>query len=497
METTKILTLEKELSKAISLVSELRASSEEKQTGSDIDFSKIIRYSSQAAFTEHYIKNLDIDVADHYCTLLLAAIDLLQDREKKVKQYYFVARIFEAVNPTKSLEELVTEAKMVSADDYVRMKDELSEEGRMAFLFDFLLMISLSGEIDSMQLDYYCETLSFFGIDSRQLRGLFETVKCVLSGEEDKVYDYLDAFPAWVIGGYMPKPVRRTVITDAEKLKNCAEKEVIVYGVSFKDESMLIDEYKKSDIRFLECKFNGISAMTAKKTKTRFEKCVFCECSNDGSEDFADIYFDREEEGTKKLNKPYAVFNFKNADFINCVFSDCKANNINRASNLLQLRNGKVKNCSFKNCSIGAGGTRSKEDTKLYEYGAILFSKETTIENCRFEDCKGYGNGQYGNGRFKEKDIFTSHVKLSGSASDYQYIHMILCKNGKVENCQFLRCICDGESELRNWLGNIREAEKHHYLINAINSTQSQNTFTQCRTASEPIGTAEWGIKIS
>ena len=72
-----------------------------------------------------------------------------------------------------------------------------------------------------------------------------------------------------------------------------------------------------------------------------------------------------------------------------------------------------------------------------------------------------------------------------------------------MENCQFLRCTCDAESQLGQkfdlvWGMINEEPERYHYLINDIDATpqQNQNTFTQCKTASKPTGTAEWGIKI-
>ena len=477
----RLLELQKDISRIEDCITAMLAEAEHADNDNDIDFSGIVAYAEQSCFQGHCIERMDEEIVEKYIVALLSLTELLEKKEDKIRQYYFVARIFSA-QWNIQLETLVGEAKLISAIDLTFLKDNLNEEEQVCFLFDALLMISLSGAINEKQLAYYCEMIAFFDIDKEVLSAIVKLVRGILTEEYQAFYECAGAFPFPVnnFSCYMKYKLEGTIISNVNQLDKIADTDIILTGYQYKGCTIDIDSYGKDNITFKNCVFDNVSNICAISTKVKFEDCTFKSCFRE---------YELRNHGFGNSLKLYQVslavqrlslFSFKNAEFYNCSFEDCRLINNEYASILLYNENGVISNCSFCDCQISATSIMMDSlcSTYSYDYGAIVVGNALSINQCRFIDCQAISSGRKSSALFGNQN--------SNIPAERQYVHIIYCMAGSsIEDCIFENCKCDGAYDDRS--------KRNNCMINVIGAMDRGNEFVDCKAAGN-VGTLQWEI---
>lgn len=229
--------------------------------------------------------------------------------------------------------------------------------------------------------------------------------------------------------------------------------------------------------------FDNVSSIYAISTKVKFEDCTFKSCfreyelRNDGFGNDGTIY---------KISlaiQRLSLFSFKNAEFYDCSFEDCKLINNKYASILLYNENGIVSNCKFNHCQIKATSIDIGFLSSTHDYGAIIVGKTLEVTQCKFTNCQAHSNGK------KSKNIFAPWYNAGNDynfPAEMQYVHIIYCMAGSsIEDCIFINCKCDGAYDDRS--------KRNNFVINVIGAMERENQFIDCKAAGN-VGTLTWEI---
>ena len=463
-----IIALKKHLESIEELIANLEEA-HEKNEEQVIDISRIESLARQVPFHGHFIKAYDEDIRAKYCTVLASYVRFADTNEKKAKQYYFISRIMQSDAANKTLAEIITSSEMVGIADFEMIKQEMKQDISL-FVFDVLLMISLDGIFDENQINYFCETLAYLAVDKKALNSITNACACVLGrGEEKLLFQYAADIPVAKLSCYLTNPIPGEVCTTLDDAKESKEQYVTIAGANVKNQEIDIDSFGKENIRFYDCKFENVSSMTAKKTKVEFEACYFGDCKR--------MFDEREVEFYEKFKEQDiatgAIFCFEEAIIDNCRFERCGQRYHGASGGLLLCEKGTISNSVFEDCFVNVYSFVNTISTH-WEYAAMLFLNEVSVTACRFLSCRISGNG------YKR-----SHSIIPGSrgASEYQYLNIIYCQGGNIEESEFVNCESSG-------LTNNRE-EKFNYVINIIGSMEKENKFLNC-TATGNVGSAKW-----
>ncbi|MBR5509038.1 MAG: hypothetical protein IKV59_03185 [Lachnospiraceae bacterium] len=453
----KLLELEKEIHQVNRVYKELVKTLRNEEEEQAIDFEKIAVYSKNKAYTTHYITKLDADIAYKYCRHLTEVISLLQDKDEKTRQYYFVARIAAAAKEEISFEDLVRDARLISTADLEVLAKALDHEGKLTFLINLLLMISFHERINDAQLDFFCEVVSFFGVDRETLRQIIQTVKGLLTGKE-VFYDCADTMPLNEVSCFLEKNPYDYIVNLKAEVGTCPGESVIVCGVSFEVQDLLIDNYKKKHITFRNCRFEKISTMISGRTEVEFVGCKFVQC------------FENRTESAGPAQKRTTLFSLRFAKIVDCSFEDCEVSNKKGQSVMLNVEKGEICGTTFKNCSVSEEGIRITGEDR-WSCAAVVRGSQVQIKDCHFVDCSAYSHNHY----------FLRHL-----FTDNQCMHIVTSVKGAVENCRFENCKCHESNNTT-----LNNANRHYYIVNNIRGTEKDNVFVRC-DAVQDIGSIEW-----
>lgn len=431
------------------------------EKGQESDIQRIEQIARQSAFNTHFLKECDEDVVAKYCTILASYVRFADNVEKKVKQYYFLSRILYNVSIHTGLEEIITNAGLVDSKDFEMMKQELGSNIKL-FVFDILLMISLDEEINEKQLSYFCETLAYANVKKKDMECMLQVCACVLSGREEELYQYASGFPIMEIFCYLRSPIKGGIVISLDAIEETKEKDIIVVGANIKNMELDLDIYGKKSLSFLNCRFKHISSIRGIKTKVTFENCYFKDC--------------RKQQRVKSAASEYicALFSFADAYFKNCSFKRCHHITTNQETTvLLKMDSGKIESCNFISCSVGCAGKKRLKLfwVRYYVWGALICANNVSVKNTKYQGCVVKENE--GSGGMYSRDFGA------------RYLHLIYCKGGNIEGCEFLSCVCSGLSK--------DDIKSYNYLINSIGAMEKENQFIECK-ADGNVGTAEWEI---
>lgn len=446
-------------------IAELRKKMESEDSNSeDIDVERLETYARQKEFVGHGIELLDADVAYKYCVLLAGAVDLLKDKEKRIKQYYFILRLYYANGNNEILEDLLRDSRIIDVSDMEWLKQSLSEKMQIVFLVDLLLLISLDGTVEEVQLEYWSEQIAFYGKDKNVAAALCQAVKAIIQQKEEELYKVAYCVPLHFIKSYVKTKPEGEVITSLEEIPQTEGKVVTVYDATVTGTEVLLDEYGKEKIIFRACAFTDIARMNAYDTEIIFDGCEFKDCKNDDTLDEYD----------KK--KYYVMFCFNHARFDGCIFKNCIINNMVDVSIMLRIYEGYIQNTIFDNCKIQMKCFTNFEKPEAYTmYGALVYT-QGELGKCKFSVCSIEGAKRSG----------FMPVALIGSKKmpELQIMNIIYCKNSKVCNSNFERCEVHAD-QVSMWNKN--------YLLNIVSSSEKNNTMLDC-IADENVGTENWRI---
>ena len=458
---TKLQKLELDLQRIHAMVSELAAESEERSQAG-IAFEKLQMLGRQAAFVSHYVGQLDEDLRNQYAAVLSSVVSWEEQTEKRIKQYYFIARILGSCQTERSLEELVRDANLISIKEFETLANGLGKRGQKMLLFDILLMITFQGDICEKQLDYFCEINTYFHTTEKELQSIYGLVNCILKAEERGIYRSAASFPLNDISCYLHHPIPGRVVTSVEEISQVNDTNIVICGVTFQNTEVWIDDYQKEQVTFIECKFENVAYVVAEHTKVEMERCAFLQCSRD-----CEVYTESESSGSTKRTKPKALFSFSGASIRDCRFEQCSLKNYSGKSVLLKVKSGVLEGCYFKECTLNVKSNNTR--SSWIENGAIIFVKNVKIKKCKIKACTSEGEGY---------SSFLVHL-----AADYQSMHTIFCEGGSIESCEFHECITGGLKR-----DNTRT---YNFIINAIGAMERNNTFTDCQ-AQANVGSAVW-----
>lgn len=393
----QILKLETQMITMSRSISELKDFVQKEQNGKEnFDIKKIEKYANQKKFKGHCTEELDEELAYKYCLLLAGAVELIKDREKRIRQYYFISRIFSVKSNRAFLEEMIQDANMISFSDMEILKEGISEEVRDLFLIDLLLMISFDGEVDSKQLEYFGEMTAFMEGKQNKLEQIAVLTKAVLEADLDLICSFASEFPVDTMFCYLSGKVADS-LKELEKIKG---ENAILYNALLTDKYIDIDHYGKKKIRFVNCEFTNISEIAASKTEVELVCCSFRACSGNGDEWKVD---DRGRKYDSLIKMDKCIIG-------NCEFIMCSDQGIY----LIVINEGIIENTDFLNCSVRINVSEhkvfinkckfqncvvrdfQKEDVWIIGRSArpkrnvCLSDTEKNIKNCEFINCKYY-----------------------------------------------------------------------------------------------------------
>ncbi len=487
--------IEAELARIIHMVDELK---KEESLGNDIDLEEIYRQAGAKAWTEHVITSGNEMTKRSYLSVLMGCAGLAEQMDRKIGQYYFVARILRGVSDKLTMEELLQESRLLNGKVYEHLREALSEEQVQALLLDLCVMVSMTGEIEERQQIFLGECFAMFGVSKEQIRNLLVVAKGVLRQEYRVILQPDVNFPVISCVHYFRDVFSGTVITSKENIPKKHTEKLLVFNVKYEKDTLDIDQMNSTQVDFVNCEFEKMTGITAFITNCGFYGCKFTDCGR------------RKPLGPprklKKIKDEYgAIIQMKKAVFDMCIFLDCYNENDAVASILVKMRQGLFKECHFGRCYVNANSVNIEQ--KAYDYASIICADEVEIQNCVFQECKALGNG------WKEQEEF-SYLYLADELS----LHIIYGFNCDIKQCRFQECICDGkvEKETEGLLGfnsmmrqiavnNARERNNLQRLTNGKDQSSiisvekgkiSENEFSDCKAAEE-IGQNRWKIQQS
>ncbi|MDO5406471.1 MAG: hypothetical protein Q4F28_04000 [Eubacteriales bacterium] len=422
-----------------------------------IDIDKIEKYAIQSKFLKHIIENLDEELAYKYCVALASAIDLVEEKEKKIKQFYYIFRIYHVHYSSQISENLLRDSKIFSMDDWELLLNGVSADEKRNLLVDFLLMISLDGMPDSKQAEYLCEIFAYADYKEKDIRVILQLVKAILVCDKEQMYELVDKINVNYYIPYLGSKLEFYVLGDISQIASCDSPNIMIVNGNIRDKNQQIDldQFGKSSLIFKNCQFENVVGLVAKKTKVYLKECFFKNCkqnnlkSNTANSIGLMPFMGSSRYKYNKSDKKKFLLELTNAKLENTTFKNCFVEGFANNSSLLKLIDSEIISCKFDNCRIGVHA-----DSKAS--CAIIDADRTTVENCIFSDCSSYGEGEYG--RF-----------------DYFYMYIVKAGGGKVIDNIFTKCKCDGE--------NVNDKNFNNYILAYSNNTyEKNNTFSECTT---------------
>lgn len=464
-----LIAIKQHLSSIENLIDEIERThlTERKQEDMEIDIQKIDKIAKQCPFRGHFISDYDEDIIKKYIIFLASVIREAKPVEKKIKQYFFVARIINGCNLTMPIEEWVTKSELVDLSEIEFIREELKDNLTL-LAFDVFLMISLDGEIADEQLNYYCELLAYLSLDKKKIQDISCACACVLKEDDYALFQYAGGIHISKLSCYL----KGKVFTSLAEANNTQNTEVIIVGEKFKNTQLELDAYKKRSIRFIKCQFENVASIQATKTEVMFESCYFSDCVR-RCENKLKIGERTSVLSNKDLIdyiRLSAVFIFNKVMFRECKFEKCGQSDNLRDGGFISCNTGDFFSCSFINCFVNINSMciLKKSGAKLYEYAALLMGNQLSITDCFFYGCVIYGHGW---AEFENPDC--------------QFLNLVYCSRGSVKGTKFVDCSISGLSD--------NDTKKHNYLLNTIDAMINDNSYSNCKCQKNE-GSAEWKI---
>ena len=483
-----LIAIKQHLSSIENLIDEIEHTNvtECNQEDMEIDIQKIDKMAKQCPFRGHFISDYDEDIVKKYIIFLASVIREVKPVEKKIKQYFFVARIINGCNITMPISEWVTKAELMELSEIQFLAEEL-KDNRTLLTFDVLLMISLDGEIVDEQLDYYCELLAYLSLDKKKIQDVSKACACVLKGDESALFRCAGSIRVSKLSCYLKRPIRGEVFTSLAAAGITKDTDIIIVGEKYKSVKLDLDAYEKRSIRFVECQFENVTSIRASETETMFESCCFSDCVGkyEAETSYVTITtdlacWDGQSKIFKKLvNCIYenSLFIFDKVAFCKCEFSECGQRFNPLSGGFISCKMGVFSKCSFIKCFMRVKPIRDRFNWTDFECTALLAGNQMSITDCSFSDCAIFGRGNRRTG-----------IILSGSewyGPNYQFLNLIYCGGGSIEGTSFSNCSISGVSS-----DNTKE---YNFLLNTTDTMVKDNSYSNCKCQKNE-GFAEWKI---
>lgn len=453
-----------EIKKNIAAIDEIINELEKKENTdeSGLDFAYIENAAKNSPFKEHFLKDEEEDVIYAYSKLLASFVQYVNDDEKKIKQYYFIARILQSTKYKKNLTDVITASNMIDIDDFDKLATALSRN-RIVFFFDALLMMLIDGNVDDEQMSFFNEIVGLIGITKDEIISVTKLVKAVLVQDIEIIYENAKYYPVHLLAPYFNEKIDKVILNIQEAI-NTKEESITVYGITLGNNNEVIDldTWGAKNITFRNCSFRNVVGMRSKHGEKKFIQCSFESCKNTEYEKYAEEnnsdqrYF---ADGESQLI--HGIFYFVNGMFIKCKFSGCGHASKKPICNILEVKNGKIYECAFNDCHVYSPYVY---ESTSFCIGAIVSCENAIVSNCIFNNCKAHGRGKKGFG----SNHYGAHIS---------YMAIVRNSYGNVDNCEFTDCMARN-----HWCNNMSN-QKYNFIVSSVNSTFSNNKYEKCEAA--------------
>lgn len=392
-----------------------------------IDFNYLEKEAESNIMADHPISGLDKELVYRYCLALAFIAEMSENNDARIKQYYYIFRVYHAAYDDLVGEELVRDAKLIALADLCFIKENYSSEQMEYFFVDVLLLFAIGNEQDK-QMDLFCELAAFLGISKKQINLICLITKAILEKDEDALLEVsrekdINAYYSYL--GYIPQYYVVSKISEIESVSNDS---VLVFGDKIQDINEVIDfdSYGKKELYFKKCCFDNILGIKSENenTKIHFIDCRFENCRQENLSAESNFRY----EG----GKPTTYFlKCKNAQIINTVFDNCNLLGVGKRSKIFDFRNSSIMKCKFVNCHIGVsvrgrsrfGGISSPGGISSLAKGSVISAVDTSIVNCEIISCSAHGEDDY--------------------YGDYDYLYgmtIVSIRQGQITGTKFISC---------------------------------------------------------
>jgi hypothetical protein len=352
-----------------------------------LDIGKIEKLAVQAKFLQHITGHMDEELAYKYCVALASAVELIGDKDKKIRQYYYIFRIYHASRQNLISENFLRDAKIFSMGDWESLMNGILEEGKRNLFVDLVMMTSLDGNLDPEQINYLCEIFAYADYKKQDIEIVLKLAKVLLLCDENELYQMINETNINEYIPYLGSVPDYYVLNSFSQIEECTSPNVMVVDETITDSKKIIqlDNYGKKKIIFRNCQFEGIKGMKSKETESMFIDCLFENHEQKAIENHSAAVSAVKKKprwevsGTTSSNNLHLLVMNKST-FKNVTFRDCCVVG-GQSGSVLKLVDSKVVNCKFENCKVS-------EDTQFnWPTGAILDVKTTEITDCKFLKC--------------------------------------------------------------------------------------------------------------
>lgn len=461
-----------------------------------VDFLKVDAIGKNCFLPHHPLTNCP--QRSHYLSLLLTIA--LKNRGD-LSAWQFLSRIAFGAGYTDGMESLVADAMTLNEAKLIQVTDTVNQYGlKHNFVVDSLVLYTVMQEKNSALLEYMVSIYEILGVENAVMDECLTMARIIAENDKEAYFDNVNKWKylnQWDFLGYMVKRDSR-IVHELDGIENYEEEQVIVLDAKITGEklpdfesdisreerdqyiarlnlSIELDRFKCKELVFLNCKFDEMNCIIAKKKCVIFESCVF-----DSSFNLFHIYegkgyYCRYECDINPLfecdmwndyTTDFIAYNLNawiyvgNADFKRCVFQ-----NYSGGLPLLNMQNGNIVKSRFINCEKlnWYGSTYRKKNNVTFTYllkiangsivdtdfekcsnrvfiegnnatGCFLLADNTDIANCKFTKCQNWVGSDYG--RY---------------ASNYTYL-LHLSSNSSVKDCVFDECYSEAKHDSDNYV---------------------------------------------
>lgn len=438
-----------------------------------VDFLKVDAIGKNSFLPHHPLTNCP--QKSHYLSLLLTIA--LKNRGD-LSAWQFLSRIAFGAGYTDGMESLVADAMTLNEARLIQVTDTVNQYGlKHNFVVDSLVLYTVMQEKNSALLEYMVSIYEILGVENAVMDECLTMARIIAENDKEVYFDNVNKWKylnQWDFLGYMVKRDSR-IVHELDGIENYEEEQVIVLDAKITGEklpdfesriyggerdqyiarlnlSIELDRFKCKELVFLNCKFDEMNCIIAKKKCVIFESCVF-----DSSFNLFHVYESESWTGSRLYNcdinplfrgdysTDFTAYNLKawiyvgNADFKRCVFQ-----NYSGGLPLLNMQNGNIVKSRFINCrkinwhvtftyllKIANGSIVDTDFEKCSNRvdigdnnatGCLLLADSTNVVNCKFTKCQNWVGG--------------ANRSIS---SNYTYL-LHLSSNSSVKDCVFDEC---------------------------------------------------------
>lgn len=447
-----------------------------------VDFLKVDAIGKNCFLPHHPLTNCP--QKSHYLSLLLTIA--LKNRGD-LSAWQFLSRIAFGAGYTDGMESLVADAMTLNEARLIQVTDTVNQYGlKHNFVVDSLVLYTVMQEKNSALLEYMVSIYEILGVENAVMDECLTMARIIAENDKEAYFDNVNKWKylnQWDFLGYMVKRDSR-IVHELDGIENYEEEQVIVLDAKITGEklpnfeshiygeerdqyiarlnlSIELDRFKCKELVFLNCKFDKMNCIIAKKKCVIFESCVFdssfnlfhiCEEKRGG-------YYYYECDINPLFSSDYSTdftaYNLNawiyvgNADFKRCVFQ-----NYGGGLPLLNMQNGNIVKSRFINCrKINWHGYTYGHSRGNVTFTYLLKIANGSIVDTDFEKC-------------------SNRVVIKGNNATGC---LLLADNTDIANCKFTKC--------QNWVGSDygRYASNYTYLLHlSSNSSVKDCVFDEC-----------------